>query len=168
MLVSSSLVASEAVVVVEWLLALGLLDGESSSEVLGSVEFEGLVEGGLLVELNEGGSFGLSVVSSEQLDFLDSAAGLEQLSDIAVVGLEGKTAHADLEEAFLVLLLNGLWLFLLNWLWLFGLSSWLSSNDWLFGDWLFLLTLAAGLFLGGGLGGLFRSRLDFFLRLLFR
>jgi hypothetical protein len=84
-----SVVATEAsAVAVEGLFALGFFNSDASAEVLGSVKLESLVEGRLFAELDESGSLGLAVISGEQLDFEDVAAGLEKTADIAVIGLE--------------------------------------------------------------------------------
>lgn len=84
-----SVVATEvSAVVVEGLFALGFFNSDASAEVLGSVKLESLVEGRLFVELDESSSLGLAVISGEQLDFEDVAAGLEKTANIAVIGLE--------------------------------------------------------------------------------
>ena len=137
-LLSSGLAASE------WLLALGLLDGEVSSHVLGSVELEGFGERRLLGELDEGSSLGLAIISGKESNLKNVSAFVEEVSDVAVVGLERESSAADLEGSFLISRL-----FLFNGLKLLGsrLGYWLGC--WLLSGGLLLrLLLAAEAFLG--------------------
>jgi hypothetical protein len=132
--------------------------------VLSAVELKSLVEGRLLAELDEGSSLGLAVISGQQLDLKDVAAGLEEVSDVTVVGLERKAANADFEGSLLIVILGGL--FLNGFRLLSGLLDGLS-DDCLFGRLLLFLVLA-GLLLGNDLGStLLGNWLHDFLRLLF-
>ena len=154
-LLSSGLAASE------WLLALGLLDGEVSSHVLGSVELEGFGERRLLGELDEGSSLGLAIISGQESNLKNVSAFVEEVSDVAVVGLERESSAADLEGSFLISRL-----FLFNGLSLLGSrlgGYWLGC--WLLSGGLLLFALIAGFLLGNDLSGLLGSGL--FLRLLF-
>jgi hypothetical protein len=74
--------------------------------VLSSIESNAFVEGRFFREFDESNSFGFAIISSKQFNLNDVSALIEEIFDVAIVGIEGQTLYANLELSIFIFVNN--------------------------------------------------------------
>lgn len=95
-----SLVSGGAGTVSSFLFRSGLFDGQRSAFEFVSVEGQSLVEAISVGELDEGDTLGSAIGASQNVNLLDSSAGLEKFLNAFLFSCEGEVSNKDLVGFF--------------------------------------------------------------------